>query len=299
MSSESFPRQNIQATSLSSGGTWQHIKIDNQFDHQWTGISLSGIRTSITNQQLGLCFDVAQGYPFALNMKHFFITHGHLDHAAGIPYIISQKAINHQPAAHFYMPKSLVDPMKRIMNIWEEIEQHQYNYIFTGIDENSEIEINPQMYVRPFKTVHRVDSFGYSLIQKKKKILPQYKDLSQNEIVNLKKSGQTIQALQEDILFSFTGDTQIECLDCSPQIKKSQTLFFETTYLDDRKSIEHAKKWGHTHLDELIARLPEIESEKIVLIHISSRYSTNESLAILKKKIPTKDQDRVVLFPGR
>ncbi len=299
MSSAAFPRQNIQATSLANGGSWQHTNSDNQFDHLWTGISLSGIRTSITNQQLGLCFDVAQGYPFALNMKHFFITHGHLDHAAGIPYIISQKAMNHQPAPHFYMPRSLVEPMKKIMNIWEEIEEHQYNYVFTGIDEKSEIEINQQMFVRPFKTVHRIDSFGYSLVQKKKKILPQFKNLSQKEIVELKKSGQCIQAEHEDTLFSFTGDTQIECLDCSPEIKKSQVLFIETTYLDERKSIEHAKKWGHTHLDEVIARLPEIESEKIVLIHVSSRYSTNESLAILKRKIPLKDQDRVILFPGR
>ncbi|RYZ79239.1 MAG: MBL fold metallo-hydrolase, partial [Proteobacteria bacterium] len=43
------------------------------------GITLSGIRTAISVPEFSIGFDVAQGYPFLLNLKQFFISHGHLD----------------------------------------------------------------------------------------------------------------------------------------------------------------------------------------------------------------------------
>ncbi len=268
-------------------------------DLKFVGLSLSGIRTSIALPNFGICFDVAQGLPFNLNLKKYFISHGHLDHAAGIPYIISQKAMHNEPTPDFYMPESLVQPMTDIMHIWEGIEKHQYRFQFHAINASSEIEINPNLTVRPFSTVHRVDSFGYSLVQKNKKLKSEYRSLHQAEIQKMKAQGTPVDEWTEKILVSFTGDTEIGFLDRSPQVKKSKILILETTYLDDRKSIEHAKKWGHTHLDELIPRLDEIESEQIVLIHVSSRYSTREALEILAKKIPKKYQERMTLYPGR
>lgn len=268
-------------------------------DLEFYGVSLSGIRTSITIPNFGICFDVANGLPFSINLKKYFITHGHLDHASGIPYIISQKAMHNAPAPDFYMPNSLVAPMTLIMDTWEKIEKHQYKYKFHGIDETSVISINPFYEIRPFKTIHRVESFGYSLVNKNKRLKPEFDGKSQAELKKIRESGVELSEAVEKYIVSFTGDTEIEFLDLSPQIRQSKILFLETTYLDSTKSIQNAKDWGHIHLDELIPRLKSIESEKIVLIHISSRYSTPMALEILNQKIPAEFKDRVVLFPGR
>lgn len=269
------------------------------FDFKFHGLSLSGIRTSISMPELGLCFDVAQGFPFLLNLKHFFITHGHLDHAAGIPYIISQKAMNSHLPANFYMPEPLVHPMNQIMKLWEKIENHEYRYNFVPTKIGDKIHLNKNHFVKPFTTVHRVPSLGYTLFEEKHKLKESYRHLTRDQILKLKEQNIPLQENVETPLVSFTGDTQIEFLDVSPEVKKSKLLFVECTYLDGRKPVEHAKKWGHIHWFELKNRLHEIESEKVVLIHLSSRYTTKEGLEILSRDLSNEDKDRVILYPGR
>lgn len=268
-------------------------------DLKFWGLSLSGIRTCIAMPELSLCFDVAQGYPFTLHLKNYFITHGHLDHAAGIPYIISQKAMNSERPGRFFMPESLIQPLTEIMKLWEKIEKHEYKYEFLPVNKSWEYEINPQYVMRAFETVHRIESFGYTLIHKNKKLKPEFQNKDQQELRDLKSRGTVIDQQADTPLVSFTGDTQIEFLDLTPEVKKSKVLILESTYLDSKKSIEHAKKWGHTHLDEIIPRLKDIEAEKIVIIHTSSRYSMKEAQELLSQTLPAHEKERVVLFPGR
>ncbi len=290
----STPVVNPHDGSLEKGARWSHGGLT------LVGLSLSGVRTSIAMPELKLCFDLAMGLPYAMFMKRFFITHGHMDHAGGIPYVIAQRNITSDPHTLFYMPKSLVAPMKNIIHQWEEIEDYKYaNHEITGIDEHSVIELGGSFFVRPFKTVHRVESFGYTLWERRKKLKSDFLKASREEILIAKAQGNQVNEFIDSPLLSFTGDTQIDFLDVSPQVKKSKVLVCETTYFNDRKSIAHARTWGHTHLDELIPRLDEIEAEKIVLIHGSSRYGMREMLNELERKIPPQHRERVCVFPGR
>lgn len=278
---------------LSAGVDFQHAGITVR------GVSLSGIRTALTLPEHSLSFDVAQGYPFLLNLKHYFLSHGHLDHSAGIPYIISQKAMNSHDPARFYMPESLVEPMDKIMKLWQEIEKHEYSYQFIPVRPGQEIPLKGPYYVKPFQTFHRVDSCGYTLFQRQRKLLPEFVGLTQEEILEVKKSGRIFQEIVENPLVSFTGDTQIEFLQTTEWVRKSKILILEATYLDEQKTIENARAWGHTHLDEIIPWLDQIESEKILIIHVSSRYNSESALKILRRRIPEKHRDRVELFLGR
>lgn len=263
------------------------------------GLSLSGIRTAISMPELSLSFDVAQGYPFLLNLKQFFLSHGHLDHAAGVPYIISQKAMNNQEAPRFYMPQSLVEPLDRIMKIWQEIEKHEYRYEFIPVSADLEIPVKGNYFIKVFPTTHRIESFGYTLFERHKKLAPQYQGLPREELIKLKDQGFVLNEIVHVPLVSFTGDTQIEFLNSRPWVKKSKLLLMEATYLDSLKTIEQARTWGHTHLQEILPHLDEIESERIVLIHASSRYTWDVAQRLLGEQIPEKHRSRVELFPGR
>lgn len=272
---------------------WSHAGLN------FEGLSLAGVRTSITLPQYSIAFDVAQGLPHAIGMNMFFITHGHMDHASGIPYIISQKAMNSHKTPVFVMNESMVKPMQEIMRQWSLIEGHSYEFEIITAKDGEDIPVKSDVFVRPFKTIHRIPSLGYSVYRKSRKLRSDLTGLTPDEIANRRKDGENPTEEKTELLVSFTGDTQIEFLDRSPHVRHSKILMLEATYLDDKKTVANAKEWGHTHLDEILQRLPDIHSEKIVLIHSSARYPMDEARRILHKKLPAHEIDRVVLFPGR
>lgn len=189
--------------------------------------------------------------------------------------------------------------MKEIMNQWSKIEGFQYEFEFIGAKPNQEFSVKPNLIIKTFPTVHRVPSQGYSIYRKHKKLRADLVGLSSEEVRAAHDRGEEVTEEKLQLMVSFTGDTQIEFLDLAPEVRKSKILMMETTYLDDRKTIASAREWGHTHLDELIPRLDTIESEKIVLIHTSARYSMEEALLLLKKRLPPHELERVFIFPGR
>src|SRR5688572_4353238 len=101
--------------SLAEGFPWSHQ------DWNFTGYTLAGITTSVLCKTASVCFDVGQGLPFQIGARHVLITHAHLDHAAGIPYLIAQKNMNGQTGTGFYVPESLLGPLERILKIWEGV----------------------------------------------------------------------------------------------------------------------------------------------------------------------------------
>lgn len=277
--------------SLATGYPWTHQNI------RLVGNSLAGITTSIAMPDAGAVFDVAQGLPWQVPIPNILLTHGHMDHASGIPYLIGQKAMSGQSPPTIFMPPALVPQMRELMRIWERIEDHTYQYQFIAVEVDREYPLKPPYFFKAFPTFHRVPSVGYTIFERKKRLRDELRGLDREALVELRRKRVEIEEHWDEPLVTFTGDTRIEFIDSRPWIKQSKVLLTEVTFIDKSKTIENAREWGHLHLEELLPRLPDLKCERIVLIHISARYTTRRILEVLDDRIPEHFKTRIQVFP--
>lgn len=262
------------------------------------GVSIAGINTHISVPELKICFDVGYSHPSLLHHKKYFITHSHMDHASGIPYIISNKSLTKQVGAEFYMPDAMIEPMDLIMNTWASLEGHDYEWNFRSASTEEDLIVNPSWVVRSFPTFHRVKSNGYCLFSRKTKLKPEYSHLNGEDLRSLKEKGQRIDEDIDKPILAVTGDTKIEFLDASPYLNEVEYLVVESTYASSIKSIESCREWGHIHFDEILPRLEAFKGKNIILKHFSRRHHFKEVLKILDEKVQDKElRSKLLVLP--
>ncbi len=274
---------------LSTGFKWSYG------DHHFVGYSVAGITTSIVYENASMAMDIGQGMPFNIPRNHYFLSHCHSDHAGGLAYVLSQRSLWSLPPANIYVLPKYQKPLTQIIEQWQELEDFIYPFTIHAMNRGDTVRIGKDYVVQSFPTLHRVASQGYVVSKLKKSLKPEYKNFSHEQLRALREKGQDLNALQPQGIFAFTGDTQIEFLDSFTT--PVDVLFMETTFIDELRDVEAARKWGHIHLDEWKDRIDEIPARKIVLIHLSSRYTTKRAQEVLAEKIDKKFQGKVELFP--
>ncbi len=277
--------------SLTKGFPWKWESLS------FNGYSVAGQTTSLFFNNAKIAFDLGQGLPFTFNAKLYCLTHLHADHGAGINYVLSQRSLYRLPEVPILLPASTVDKVQRIIQLWEQLEGFNFKYQLIPVTEDFTFDLAGNYQIRVFPTQHRVDSFGYLVYLKKKKLKLEFHGLDQKQIQEIKQRGFKIEEEILDPLFCFTGDTQIEFISSHKDIMRTPLLFTECTYLDEKKSREKTRKWGHIHLNEIIDHFDDFKNKHISLIHLSARYSTSEAEQILKDKLPQSLRERVSIFP--
>ena len=142
-------------------------------------------------------------------------------------------------------------------------------------------------FFKAIRSVHRVPSNGYVILEKAVKLKAEFLDLPGTEIARLKQERDDLFYESETPMVTFSGDTQIEFVLENEIVRRSKVLFLECTYISDDRPVERAREWGHIHLDEIVANAEAFrETEKLYLIHFSPRYRPDDIRAALKAKLP-------------
>ncbi|MFN3604289.1 MAG: MBL fold metallo-hydrolase [Leptonema sp. (in: bacteria)] len=256
-------------------------------DFRFIGTSEGGVFTCISIPRFKLMFDTGIGSPALVENNKILLTHGHLDHASGLAYLVSQRSLRKLPPPEIYVPEEIYEPLDQILKLWSKIEKFESFYNLIPINFNAQYPLEHNFYFKAVPSFHRIPSNGYAIIQIKKKLREEYKHLPGSEIANLKKTNpEIIETIHEPVII-FSGDTLIEFVLENPIVQKTKVLFLECTYICDQRPVNRARKWGHIHLYE-IAKYSEYfkDIQKLYLIHFSTRYTKKEIRETLKRVLP-------------
>ena len=262
------------------------------------GYSVAGEESVIVAPELDSVFDIGKCPREALTVNHVLLSHGHMDHAAGITYYFAQRDFQGAGLGTALVPGDLVRPLQNLMEAWGAVEGHVPPHNFVGMAPGRDYEIRRGLVARAFAVRHIGSSLGYSLVDVRQKLKEEFTALSGPEIVELKKKGVEITNRVEYPLVAYLGDTGKANYSHLPHVAGAKALLLECTFFD-ADHVQRARAGKHVHVIDLPEMLEGMHNERIILIHVTRRTNMGLARQILKKSLPQDVLDRITFLMSR
>ena len=272
-----------------------HIKID---DLDIIGYSVAGEETVVAIPQLDVCFDVGKAPDQIIPINNVLLTHGHMDHAAGFAYYLSQRNFCGISAGTILAPNNLMPSIRQIIDAWSKLDGNKIPAKLVGVKPGDEYKIKPNLITRVFPTKHSKGSVGFTIIEKRKKLKAEYKGLTGPQIVALKKQGIEIDYPLELPIVTYLGDTQYVDFSQLKYIAESKILIAECTFYEGEHTTR-AEAGRHMHVDELATLLKNLNNEHIIITHTTQRTAMSEIRKILRKAMPKNKYDKITILMAK
>ncbi len=262
------------------------------------GYSIAGEETAVQIPEMDVCFDIGRCPRIALASNYIGLTHGHMDHAAGLAYYFSQRHFQGMGTGTVLCHPEMEKPIHRLMEAWVDIEAQRTPYkvipMAPGTD-SAELEVKNNMFLRAFSTPHTPNSLGYALVERRNKLKDPYVGLPQEKLVELKEAGEAITYLRQIPLVAFMGDTAPGQHFNLDEVRTAKILITECTFLEAGHR-ERARIGRHLHISDILNLLDQVEAEAIVLTHLSRRTHMKQARELLDRMIPAEHRGRIHLL---
>ncbi len=263
------------------------------------GYSVAGEEAVIAAPELNVCFDVGKAPAAILPIDHILLSHGHMDHAAGLAYYFSQRNFIGNEDGTVLAPKALVTPIRSLLKAWGELEGHVSPARIIGMEPGDEFQVRRGLLVRSFQNNHGVPSLGYSVIEVRKKLRPEFSTKTGPELVELKKSGVAIEHAIEIPLIAYCGDTAEGSWLDHDFVKQAKVFIIECTFFEP-DHVRRARAGYHLHVKDVARIVEKLENEHIVVSHITRRTPVREAKRTLSRMVSPETLSRITfLMEGR
>jgi ribonuclease Z len=269
-----------------------YIKID---ELEIIGYSVAAEETVVAMPQLDVCFDIGKAPNQIIPINNILLTHGHMDHAAGIAYYLSHRNFCGQSPGTILAPENLLGSMREIIDAWSRLDGNKIPANLVGVKGGDEYQIKPNLFTRVFPTKHSRGSVGYCVIEKRKKIKPEYANLTGPQIVELKKQNVEIDYPLEIPIVTYLGDTQYVDFSQLNYIADSKILIAECTFYVDEHA-DRALAGRHMHIGEFAQLVRKLNNQHIIVTHTTQRTPMSQIRKILKDEVPADIYDKIVLL---
>jgi ribonuclease Z len=260
------------------------------------GYSRAAVQTYWRVPELKLGFDLG-GQPWSfMATPSWFVSHSHLDHIAALPILVARRRMMKMEPPTIYLPADAVDGVNMLLRAVQRLDRGRMPAELVGLEPGDEVELSRELVVRAFPTRHTLPSLGFLVWERRKKLKSEYHGLTGEQIRDLRLSGVEVSAEIRLPKVAYLGDTAPQGLDHLPEIYRAEILILEMTFVapNERPALIH--KFGHTHLDDLLARAERFENEVIIASHFSTRLHPDQIQRIVDRRIPESLRSRLKVW---
>jgi len=257
-------------------------------------ISVAGRKTTIFVPSYGAAFDLGACTDEIVNKaRHVFLSHGHLDHSAGVVEHYSTRELQNQ-TADYYIPADTKHLLSNLFKAALELNGDNGDTSFKskvyGALNYMPVKLSNTLSITPFNTTHRISSCGYFSTRSKTVLRKEFVGLAQKEIMAAKEKGESISEIVSGAEFFYSGDTTMEgLLNNKPVLMEADYAVVECTYLSEEGASQKAKQNGHISLINLAAEAEELfeKTHTVILMHFSAKYKATDIYQEVTRKYPS------------
>ena len=260
------------------------------------GYSRAAVQTYWRVPEMKVGFDLgAQPWSF-MATPNWFVSHTHLDHLAALPVYVARRRMMKMEPPRIFLPAESVEPVANLLRAFQRLDRGRMPAELIGVEAGQEIELSRELVVSAFATKHTIPSLGFLVWERRKKLRPEYHDLSGDQIRDVRLSGVEVSAEIRLPKVAYLGDTAPAGLDAFPDVYKAEILIMEMTFVAPQERPERIHKYGHTHLDDFLVRADRFENELIIASHFSTRLHPDAIQRIVEKKLPEQLRSRLKIW---
>jgi len=178
------------------------------------------------------------------------------------------------------------------MGSWVELEEQHTPHKIISLGDGESVEIKPNIHLKAIEAKHTVPALSYAIVEHRKKLKEQFRNLSQHELRDLKKSGEDITNTLQIPLIVCTGDTEMGEHLHTPEFRNANIVITECTFFEDGHR-GRASLGKHLHIDDLAELVRVWKAEHIVITHTSRRTSMDYIREKINQKIGGDDAHRI------